>query len=51
MEQKKDVLENGIQTCVEIMMLAGVGACFFVVLRRSKAVPFGLVICGLAGLA
>lgn len=36
-EKKKNALENGIQTCVEIMMLAGVGACFFVVLRRSKA--------------
>jgi hypothetical protein len=42
MEQKKDALENGIQTCVEVMMLAGVGACFFVVLRRSKAPPTGM---------
>jgi len=36
-ERRKDALANGIQTCVEIIMLAGVGACFFVVLRRSKA--------------
>jgi len=36
-ERRNDALTNGIQTCVEIVMLAGVGACFFLVLRRSKA--------------
>jgi hypothetical protein len=36
-ERSKDALTNAIQTCVEIIMLAGVGACFFVMLRRSKA--------------
>jgi hypothetical protein len=35
--RRKDAFANGIQTCVEIVMLAGVGACFLVVLRRSKA--------------
>ncbi len=35
-EQKKEALANGIQTCVEVLMLTGAGICFFIVLRRSQ---------------
>ena len=41
-ERQKESLANGIQAGLEISMLAGVAACFFVVLRRRPHPESGL---------